>query len=82
MGNYTSSLPDDTLVKLNDLALTLKVPKNRIIERALEKYMKEIDRQLYIKSFKMLKGDKDLFDLAEEGMGEYKNILNEWDKKK
>jgi ribosomal protein L10 len=82
MPNYTSSLPDGTLAKLNEMAATLKVSKNKIIEKALEKYMKEVDRQLYIRSFKKLKGDKDILDIAEEGMAEYRDILNEWDEKK
>lgn len=81
MANYTSSLPDSVLSKLNELAQTLKVPKNQIIERALNKYLTEVERQLYIRSFKQLAGDEDMLKLAEEGMGDYLMVLEEWDAK-
>lgn len=81
MANYTSSLPDSVLSKLNEVAQTLKVPKNQIIERALNKYLTEVERQLYIRSFKQLAGDEDLLKLAEEGMDEYFMALEEWDAK-
>jgi predicted transcriptional regulator len=81
MANYTSSLPDSVLSKLNDLAQTLRVPKNQIIERALNKYLTEVERQLYIRSFKQLAGDEDMLKLAEEGMGDYLSVLEDWDAK-
>jgi predicted transcriptional regulator len=58
MANYTSSLPDSVLSKLNEMAQTLRVPKNQIIERALNKYLTEVERQLYIRSFKHIEGDE------------------------
>jgi predicted transcriptional regulator len=69
------------LTKLNELAQTLKVPKNQIIERALNKYLTEVERQLYIRSFKQLAGDEDLLKLAEDGMGDYLKVFEEWDAK-
>jgi predicted transcriptional regulator len=81
MANYTSSLPDSVLSRLNELAQTLKVPKNQIIERALNKYLTEVEKQLYIRSFKQLAGDEDMLKLAEEGMDDYLRILEEWDAK-
>lgn len=81
MANYTSSLPDSVLSKLNEVAQTLRVPKNQIIERALNKYLTEVERQLYIRSFKQLAGDEDMLKLAEEGMDGYLMVLEEWDAK-
>ena len=82
MANYTSSLPESTLTKLSQMALKLKVPKNQIIERALDKYLTEIERQMYIRSFRNLAGDEDMLMIAEEGMDEYKLALEEWDEKR
>ena len=81
MANYTSSLPDSLLTQLSEMAQKLKVPKNQIIERALNKYLSEVERQLYIRSFKQLSGDKDILTIAEEGMEEYVMALDEWDAK-
>jgi hypothetical protein len=82
MPNYTSSLPDGTLAKLNDLATRLDVPKNKIIEKALNRYMTELEKQLYIKSFKSISGDADLLMIAEEGIADYNNTLLDWDEKR
>ena len=81
MANYTSSLPDSLLTQLSEMAQKLKVPKNQIIERALNKYLSEVERQLYIRSFKQLSGDKDILSMAEEGMEDYVMNLDEWDAK-
>jgi predicted transcriptional regulator len=81
MANYTSSLPDSLLTQLSEMAQKLKVPKNQIIERALYKYLTEVERQLYIRSFKQLSGDKDILSMAEEGMEDYLMNLDEWDAK-
>ncbi|MBK7808602.1 MAG: ribbon-helix-helix protein, CopG family [Saprospiraceae bacterium] len=81
MANYTSSLPDSLLTQLSEMAQKLKVPKNQIIERALNKYLSEVERQLYIRSFKQLSGDKDILSMAEEGMEDYLMNLDEWDAK-
>ena len=81
MANYTSSLPDSLLTQLSEIAQKLKVPKNQIIERALNKYLTEVERQLYIRSFKQLSGDKDILSMAEEGMEDYLMNLDEWDAK-
>ncbi|MCB9310088.1 MAG: ribbon-helix-helix domain-containing protein [Lewinellaceae bacterium] len=81
MANYISSLPDSVLSKLNEVAQTLRVPKNKIIERALIKYLTEVERQLYIRSFRQLAGDEDMLKLVEEGMDEYWRVLEDWDAK-
>ena len=36
--NYTSSLPADLLSEVEEYAVKLKVPKNRIIENSLRAY--------------------------------------------
>jgi predicted transcriptional regulator len=82
MANYTSSLPDHVLFKLKEIAQKLNVPKNQIIERALEKYLTEVERQLYIRSFKQISADNDILAIAEEGMEDYITALEDWDEKR
>ncbi len=82
MANYTSSLPESLLIRLAEMAQKLKVPKNQIIEHALNKYLTEVERQMYIRSFKQLAGDEDILALAEEGMDDYITLLEDWDAKR
>ena len=67
MTTYTSSLPDEVLAKLSDIANELRVPKNRLIERALSLYLENIERQLFIRGFQKKKGNSELLELAEMG---------------
>ncbi len=79
MITFTSTLPDEIIAKLNKLAETLKVPKNKIIERALTRYIEEIERQMFIRSYQQLADDPDLLNLAEESMEDYEAELKKWD---
>lgn len=80
MATFTSSLPDDLLEKLAQEAKNLKMPKNKIIERALEIYLEQLDRAAYLKSYKAMAKDKDMLLMAEEGMVDYFELLRENDK--
>ena len=82
MTTFTSSLPDQVLEKLNEIATTLKVPKNQIIERALTRYLEQIERQMYIRSYKNIASDEELLSIAEEGLQSYNDELEKWDEKR
>ncbi|QXP70585.1 ribbon-helix-helix domain-containing protein [Polaribacter sp. R2A056_3_33] len=79
MATFTSSLPDSLLEKLSVLAKELKLPKNRLIENALELYLEQIEKASYIKSYKQAATDQDILLIAEEGMQEYFTELNDAD---
>ncbi|MGJ8761522.1 MAG: ribbon-helix-helix domain-containing protein [Polaribacter sp.] len=79
MATFTSSLPDSLLEKLSVLAKELKLPKNRLIENALELYLEQIEKASYIKSYKQAASDQDILLIAEEGMQEYFAELNDAD---
>ena len=79
MPTYTSSLPQHLLEKLSSLAREYSLPKNKIIEKALDLYLTEIDKAAYAASFKRAKGDKDLLIVAEEGMTDYYKQLDSLD---
>lgn len=77
MSTFTSTLPDSLLDQLTQKAKELKLPKNRLIERALRIYLDQLNRAEYLKSFRLAAGDSDTFVLAEEGMADYLQQLSE-----
>ncbi|MCB0736676.1 MAG: ribbon-helix-helix domain-containing protein [Bacteroidetes bacterium] len=77
MATFTSSLPDDLLNELNDKAKSLSLPKNKLIEKALRLFLNQITRAEYIKSYQQMADDYDVLSVAEEGMAEYLNDLED-----
>lgn len=71
MTTFTSSLPDALLQRLSDAAAKMKLPKNKLIERALDIYLDQINRAEYAASYKLAGQDSDIMLIAEEGMAEY-----------
>jgi len=77
MTTFTSTLPDELLVKLNNAAKGLSLPKNKIIERALQIYLDQLKRAEYVKSYKLASQDEDILIMVEEGMEDYLKQLQE-----
>ena len=75
MTTFTSTLPDDVLDQLGKMANKLAVPKNKIIEKALRIYLDQLNRAEYVKSYKQAAADMNIIKLAEEGMADYLNQL-------
>lgn len=71
MATFTSSLPDDLLENLSKMAKELKMPKNKILEKALKIYLEQLDKAAYLKSYKQMVNDPDMLAMAEEGMADY-----------
>ncbi|MBP7511985.1 MAG: ribbon-helix-helix domain-containing protein [Bacteroidia bacterium] len=76
MSTFTSTLPDDLLKRLNEVAQNLSMPKNKLIEKALRIYLDQLNRAEYVKSYKQMAEDTDILQLAEEGMADYLKELN------
>jgi predicted transcriptional regulator len=76
MITFTSTLPDELLLKLNNMAKRMSMPKNKIIEKALQIYLDQLTRAEYVQSYKQAANDNDLLDMAEEGMEDYLKQLN------
>lgn len=81
MATFTSSLPDELLEALAKEARDLKVPKNRLIEKALTLYLRELKKARYAKSFRRASQDEEVMNMAEEGMADYFEMLKEYDEK-
>ncbi|PVW17299.1 CopG family transcriptional regulator [Marixanthomonas spongiae] len=79
MATFTSSLPDKLLDELGKAASDLKLPKNKIIERALKIYLEQLERAEYVKSYKRMAKDKDMLLMAEEGMADYLKTLEDFE---
>jgi len=77
MVTFTSSLPEALIAELNKAAKKLNLPKNKLIERALEIYLDQLNRADYVKSFQQASHDKQILQIAEEGMEEYLTKLSE-----
>jgi predicted transcriptional regulator len=71
MSTFTSSLPDDLLQQLADYAKKLSLPKNKLIENALNLYLDHLKRAEYVTSYKHAAQDEDILIMAEEAMGDY-----------
>ncbi len=77
MTTFTSTLPDDLLLLLNEKAKQLALPKNKLIEKALRIYLDQLNKAEYTRSYKLLAEDFDILAIAEEGMTEYCKDLEE-----
>lgn len=71
MTTFTSTLPDELIQKLNEMASKLAMPKNKIIEKALKIYLDQLTRAEYIKSYRQAGQDIEIMQIAEEGMEDY-----------
>ena len=71
MITFTSTLPDALMLSLNEMAKQLKLPKNKLIEKALSIYLDQLNRADYVRSYKKAGQDLSLMMVAEEGMNDY-----------
>lgn len=79
MTTFTSSLPQPLLQLLEKKAKELKMPKNKLIEKALSVYLDQLNKAAYAKSYQRMADNEDLLSIAEEGMGDYLSQLEEED---
>jgi hypothetical protein len=77
MTTFTSTLPDDLMLLLNEKALELSIPKNKLIEKALRIYLDQLNKASYIRSYKKMSQDTDILSIAEEGMSDYLTQIDE-----
>ena len=77
MGTFTSSLPDDLLKLLSEKAKQMAVPKNKLIEISLRLYLEQMEKAEFIQSYSNAAEDEDILLVAEEGMEDYLNQLNQ-----
>jgi len=80
MTTFTSSLPDELLKKLSAEAKNLEIPKNKLIQKALEYYLEKLDRAAFLKSYKKMADDPEMILLAEDGIEDWFKTLEDLEK--
>lgn len=73
---FTSSINTKVMKRLRGYSDKYKLPKNKIIETALNKYFDELKRSEYINSFKRANKNPEMLEMAEEGLEDYLRILD------
>jgi predicted transcriptional regulator len=73
---YTSTLSPELMNLLDRYAGKFKVPKNRIIEDALQAYFENLKKAEYTLSFRKAAKEEEISLLAEEGLEDYLKILD------
>jgi len=76
---YTSTLPDDLILQVNEYAEKYKVSKNKIFEKALRKFFFEVKRKEFQEGFKRVANDPEILELAEMGMGDYLELIQKYE---
>ncbi len=71
MTTFTSTLPEDLMNLLSEKAIMMKLPKNKLIEKALRIYLEQINKAEYLRSYKKLSNDTEILEIAEEGLADY-----------
>ncbi|MBM3405323.1 MAG: CopG family transcriptional regulator [Bacteroidetes bacterium] len=74
---FTSTLPSEVWDMLEKYALRLKIPKNRLMEKALRNYFDHLKKAEYTLSFRKAAGDETLKPMAEEGLEEYIKMIED-----
>lgn len=77
---YTSTLPDVIMEEVVEYARKKNISKNKVIEIALKKLMKEEIKNELMESFKKITNDPEMIETAEWGMKEYSEQLKSFDK--
>ncbi|MBA4303505.1 MAG: CopG family transcriptional regulator [Sphingobacteriaceae bacterium] len=75
MQTFTSSLPESLIDRLNERAKALKLPKNKVMERALQAYLNHLDRQEYKATFLRMQQDPAFVADLEMGLDDYLQSL-------
>lgn len=73
---FTSSLSRELLNELDYYAKKLKKNKNQILEAALKRFLEELKRMEYTRSFKRASKNEKMLDLAEEGIEDYLRMID------
>jgi hypothetical protein len=79
MSKIKISIPDQLFIELTEAALEQQVSKDKLIEKALIFYLEKLDKESYAKSFQRAAKDKEMLEIAEEGMKEYFEMLRDFD---
>ena len=73
---YTSTIPIELMKLLNHYSKVMKIPKSKIIEKSVERYLHNLKRNEYAESFKRAKNDSDIKELTDMGFDDFTDIIS------
>lgn len=71
----TTSVRNSLVKKLREYSHKYKLPKNKIIEKALDSYFDRIKRAEYVSSFRRAKREPEMQELAEQGLDDFLKMI-------
>jgi metal-responsive CopG/Arc/MetJ family transcriptional regulator len=74
----TTSLPKSLVEEINIFAKEHGKKKNQIIEESLSQFLLNEKRNQFVNSFKRAALDKEIVNMAEEGLQDYKRQLKKY----
>ncbi|MES1218041.1 MAG: CopG family transcriptional regulator [Bacteroidota bacterium] len=77
---YTSTLPIELKEDLEVYATRHKVSKNKVIEKALKKFLMEERKKTYAETFKKANNDPEMISMADWGLDDYLQQLKQLEK--
>lgn len=80
MTTFTSSLPQELLDQLAKTATELKIPKNKLIQKALQRYLIQIEKAQFAESFQRASIEPEMLEIADEGLEDWFQMLEELEK--
>lgn len=75
---FTSSLPLELKETLEEYATKHRLPKNKVIEQALDFFFHEQKRKAFVEGLKKYGHDKEMVEMAEWGMDDYADQLKKY----
>ena len=72
---FTTTISPELVPFLDDFSKKLNTSKNSLVETALKKYLFELKRDEYKKSFKKAKNDTEINELTESGFEDFLEII-------
>ncbi len=76
--SYSSTLPAELMKMLEFYADKMDMPKNQLIEASIRHYLTRLKRAEYIRSFQRVGEDEEQVQLAEEGMEEFLELVDQY----
>lgn len=72
---FTSTISPNIIAWLDTQARARKTTRRAILEEAVERYKKDIDRKTMSEGFLRAAEDPDMLELAEWGMDDYQTLI-------
>ena len=77
---YTSTLPEDLILSVNEFAAKYKLSKNKVVEKALREFFFEQKRKEFSEGFKRAAKDPEIVELAEMGIEDFFEIIERYER--